>query len=44
MGHRRKPTAHQKQVRFFMILIGSIMIIGVVVIIVALNRPVGGYR
>ncbi len=43
MAHKRKPTAHQKQVRFLMILLGAIMIIAVVGMILLLNRPVGGY-
>jgi hypothetical protein len=43
MGHKRRPTAHQRQIRFLMIFFGAIMVIAVVVMIVLLNRPVGGY-
>lgn len=44
MGHKRKPTAYQKQIRLLMILAGVIMILLVVGIILLLNEPVGGYN
>jgi hypothetical protein len=44
MGHKRKPTAYQKQIRFFAILVTVIMIIVVVGIILLFNQPVGGYN
>jgi t-SNARE complex subunit (syntaxin) len=44
MGHKRKPTSHQKQIRFLAILFGAIMVVVVVVVLVLLNRPPGGYH
>lgn len=44
MGNKRKPTAHQKQVRFLTILFGAIMLIVVIGIMLILNRPPGGYH
>jgi t-SNARE complex subunit (syntaxin) len=44
MGHKRKPTSHQKQIRFLGILFGAIMVVVVVVVLVLLNRPPGGYH
>jgi hypothetical protein len=44
MGHKRKPTAHQKQVRFFLFFLGAVMIVVVVAMMLLLNRPVGGYH
>jgi len=44
MGHKRKPSAFQKQVRFFAILAGVVMILFVVGVILLYNRPVGGYN
>ena len=44
MGHKRKPTTYQKQVRFLAILTGVIMIIVVVGVILLFKRPVGGYN
>ena len=43
MAHKRRPTAHQKQIRFLMVLAAIVMILCVVGLIVLLNRPVGGY-
>ena len=39
MGHKRNPTAHEKQVRFFLFLFGAIFVIVAVAFIVLLNRP-----
>jgi hypothetical protein len=44
MGHKRKPTAHQKQIRFLLFFCATIMIIAVVVIILLMGRPVGGFH
>ena len=44
MGHKRKPTPHQKQIRFLMLFFGAILIILVVAAMLLLNRPVGGYH
>jgi len=44
MGHKRRATAHQRQIRFLMIFFGTIMVIAVVAMIVLLNRPIGGYH
>jgi hypothetical protein len=44
MGHKRKPSAYQKQVRFLAILAGVIMILVLVGVILLFNRPVGGYN
>jgi hypothetical protein len=44
MGNKRKPSAHQKQIRFLAILFGAIMVIIVVGLMLLLNRPVGGYH
>ena len=42
--HKRKPTAHQKQIRLLAILAGVIMILIVVGVILLFNQPVGGYN
>jgi len=44
MGNKRKPTPHQKQIRFMMFFFGAIMIIVLVGVMLLLNRPVGGYH
>jgi hypothetical protein len=44
MGNRRRPTAHQKQIRFLGVFFGAIMVVAVVVAIILFNRPVGGYH
>jgi len=44
MAHKRRPTAHQKQIRFLAILFGIIMILVVVGLLLLLNKPVGGYH
>lgn len=44
MGNKRRPTAHQKQIRFLAILFGVIMLLVVVGLMLLLNRPVGGYH
>ena len=44
MGHKRKPTAHQKQIRFIAILACVVLMAVVVVLILFLNNPVGGYQ
>jgi membrane protein DedA with SNARE-associated domain len=38
MGHQRKPSAHQKQIRFFTILVGAILIALVAGLLWMLNR------
>jgi hypothetical protein len=43
MSHKRRPTGHQKQIRFLAIFFGVVMILSVVGMILLLNRPVGGY-
>jgi predicted nucleic acid-binding Zn ribbon protein len=43
-GHKRRPTPHQKQVRFMMFFFGAIMILVVVALLLLFNRPVGGYH
>ncbi len=43
MGHKRKLTNHQKQLRFFAVLFGAFMVILVVALLVFFNRqPSGG--
>ena len=44
MGRKRKPTPHQKQIRFMLFFFGALMIIVVVALLLLLNRPVGGYH
>jgi hypothetical protein len=44
VGHKRKLTSHQRQIRFILILFGTIMVVAVVGLILLLNRPVGGYQ
>ena len=44
MAHKRRPTAHQKQIRFLAILFVIIMILAIVGLMLLLNRPVGGYH
>ena len=43
VGHKRRPSAYQKQIRFLTILFAVIMILILVGLILLLNRPVGGY-
>jgi hypothetical protein len=44
MGHKRRPTAHQKQIRFLMFLFGALMLLVLLGVMLLLNRPVGGYH
>jgi hypothetical protein len=44
MPHKRRPTAHQKQIRFLMIFFGAVMLLVLVGVMLLLNRPVGGYH
>jgi hypothetical protein len=37
MGHQRRPTAHQKQVRFLTVLFGAVMIAVAIGLILLLN-------
>jgi hypothetical protein len=39
MGHKRTPSAHQKQVRFFLFFFGAIFVIIAVAIIILVSRP-----
>jgi len=43
MAHKRRPTAHQKQIRFIAILACVVLITAVVAVILLLNQPMGGY-
>jgi uncharacterized BrkB/YihY/UPF0761 family membrane protein len=38
MGHKRKPSVHQKQLRFFTILFGTLMVLVVGALIWFFNR------
>ncbi len=38
MGRKRKPSAHQKQIRFFTIMIGAILIVLAAGFLWLLNR------
>jgi hypothetical protein len=38
MGHKRKPSPHQKQIRFFTIMLGAILIALVTGLLWMLNR------
>jgi hypothetical protein len=42
--HKRKPSAHQKQIRFFTFLFGAIMIVGIITLLWFLNRTNAFYR
>jgi hypothetical protein len=42
MGNKRRPSAHQKQIRFLTVLFGTIMVLTVVVLLWLFNRPPGG--
>ena len=44
MGHKRRPTAHQKQIRFLAIVFAIIMVAFLVGMMLLFNRPVGGYH
>ncbi len=44
MGHKRKPTAHQKQIRFLAVLLGILMLLAGIGVMLLLNRPAGGYH
>jgi hypothetical protein len=44
MSSNRKPTAHQRQMRFLLYFFGTLMILAVVGVIILLNRPVGGFH
>jgi hypothetical protein len=43
MGRKRKPSAHQKQIRFIAFVFGMIMLLAVVGVLLMTSRPVGGY-
>jgi hypothetical protein len=40
-GHKRKPSAHQKQIRFLTFFFGAIMIAVVIAILWLFNPPPG---
>jgi hypothetical protein len=42
MGKRR-PTAHQKQIRFLAIFFGTLLVLLLIGLMLLLNKPVGGY-
>jgi hypothetical protein len=42
--HKRKPSAHQKQIRFFTILFGAVMIAVLVGLMLLLNYTNAFYR
>lgn len=42
MGRKRKLTNHQKQLRFFAILFGGVMVLVVVALLIFFNRQPGG--
>jgi len=42
MGHKREPSIHQKQIRFFTIFFGIIMIAVAIFVLWLLNLPPGG--
>lgn len=43
MGHKRKLTNHQKQLRFFAVMFGAVIMVFVIIVLVFMNRaPVGG--
>jgi hypothetical protein len=44
MGHKRKPSPHQKQMRFMTFLFAAIMIAVLIAVMLLVNRPVGGYH
>lgn len=44
MAHKRRPTAHQKQIRFLAICLGIILLLAVIGILLLVNQPVGGYH
>ncbi len=44
MANKRQPSPHQKQMRFMTILFGALIILVLVVLMLVLNRPVGGYH
>jgi hypothetical protein len=41
MGRKRKPSAHQKQIRFLTFFFGAIMISVVIALLWLFNRPPG---
>jgi hypothetical protein len=43
MGNKRRPSAHQKQIRFLTFLFGAILIAIVVAALLLFNRPPGGH-
>ena len=42
--HKRKPSAHQKQLRFFTILFGALMIAAIITLLWFMNRTNAFYR
>jgi hypothetical protein len=41
MGRKRKPTAHQKQIRFFTIFFGVVLVLILVALLWLFNRSPG---
>ena len=39
MGNKRRPSPHQKQIRFLTIFFGAILVAAVVGVLLMLNRP-----
>ncbi len=42
MGHKRKPSFHQKQIRLLAFIFGTVMVALVVALLWLFNRPPGG--
>jgi hypothetical protein len=42
MGNKRRPSAHQRQIKFLTIFFGAVMIAVVVALLLLFNRPPGG--
>jgi hypothetical protein len=41
MGNKRRPSAHQKQIRFLTFFFGTVMVVVAVALILLFSRPPG---
>jgi hypothetical protein len=44
MGNKRKPSPHQKQIRFFTILFGAIAMLILIGLLLLFNRQSGAFH
>jgi hypothetical protein len=44
MPHKRHPTAHQKQIRFILVIFSVVLLLAMVGVLVLMSRPAIGFH